>query len=132
MYSFQIELILKCMHTKCILFKINVHNHKRALSLIDTVPVYVLDRPGSLQPANRDESGKNSSAFIYSRQCYGPDPVWGKNLSRSVPVMLRSATVHYHCSATVCPGTSRCIPIHHGFARESATEPRCHYGESRK
>jgi len=32
-----------------------------------------------LANANRDESGRNSSAFIYSRQCYGPGPVWGTN-----------------------------------------------------
>jgi len=65
--------------------------------------------------ANRDESGRNSSAFIHSRQCYGPDPVLGKKWSRSVPVMLRFATVHSRCSpggATVCPDTPRLCPGH--------------------
>ena len=60
--------------------------------------------------ANRDESGRKSSAFIYSRQCYGPGPVWGTNWSRYVPVILRFATVHSRCrsgGATVCPGVSR-------------------------
>jgi len=82
--------------------------------------------------ANRNESGKNSSVFIYSRQCYEPDPVWGKTSSRYVPVMLRFATVHSRCSsggATVCPGASRYTTV---VSRESVAEPRCHYGESRK
>ena len=82
--------------------------------------------------ANRDESGRNSSAFIYSRQCYGPGPVWGTNLSRYVPVMLRFATVHSRCrsgGATVCPGVSRYTTV---LPRESAAEPRCHCGGSRK
>jgi len=80
--------------------------------------------------ANRDESGKNSCAFIYSRQCYGPDPVWGKNRSRSIPVMLRFACVHSRCSsggATVYPGASRYTTV-----LPRASEPRCNNGESRK
>jgi len=83
-------------------------NH--SISLLDTVPVYAPVRPGSLQHADRREPGRNSSAFIYSRQCYGPGPVWGTNLSRYVAVMLRFATVHSRCrsgGATVCPGVSR-------------------------
>ena len=82
--------------------------------------------------ANRDESGQNSSAFIYSRQCYGPGPVWGTNWSRYVPVMLRFATVHSRCrseGATVCPGVSRYTTV---LPRESAAEPRCHCGGLRK
>jgi len=82
--------------------------------------------------ANRDEPGRNSSAFIYSRQCYGPGPVWGTNCSRYVPVMLRFATVHSRCrsgGATVCPGVFRYTTV---LPRESAAEPRCHCGGSRK
>jgi len=53
----------------------------RHLSLVYTVPVYALVRHDSLKPADRgeeDDSRKNSSAFIYLRQCYGPAPVCGK------------------------------------------------------
>ena len=52
--------------------------------------------------------------------------------SRSVLVMLRFTAVHYRCSpgwATVCPGASRYIA---SLPRASATEPRRHFGESRK
>jgi len=55
-----------------------------------------------------------------------------KHSSRPVPVMLRFATVHSRCSsggATVCPGASLYTTV---LPRESAAEPRCHYGESRK
>jgi len=48
--------------------------------------------------ANRDESGRNSSAFIYFWQCYGPDPVWGKKwfgLRRCIP----------------CVEALRCVPV---------------------
>jgi len=62
--------------------------------------------PGVCPVANQDESWRNSSAFIHSRQYYGPDPVWGKKWSRSV----RGVTVSlpWTCSsclfATVLPG----------------------------
>jgi len=72
------------------------------------------------------------SAFIHSRQCYGPDPVWGKTWARSVNVLLRFATVHSRCSpggATVCPGVSRYATA---LPRAWAAEPWCQYGESRK
>jgi len=83
--------------------------------------MYATMRPGSLQP---NESGRNSSAFIYFRHCYGPDPVLGKNWSRSVPVMLRFATVYSRCSsggATVCPRAFRYTTV---LLRESAAKPR--------
>jgi len=82
-------------------------------SLVHTVSVYPRCAPAVCSHrtgAKRDESGRNSSAFIYSRQCYGPGPVWGTHWSRYVPVMLRFATVKSWCrsgGATVCPGASR-------------------------
>ena len=64
-FILQIELILKYMYGKCLLFKINVNNHTRALSLVHTVPVYAPVRPGSLQPADRGEPGRIGSEFEY-------------------------------------------------------------------
>jgi len=57
--------------------------------------------------ANQDELWRNSSAFIHSWQCYGPDPVWGKKWSRSVLVMLQFATVHSRCR----PEALRCVQV---------------------
>jgi len=58
--------------------------------------------------------------------------LFGKKWSRSVMGMLQFATVHSRCSpggATMCPATSRYATA---LPRASATEPRCHYGESRE
>ena len=64
-FILQIELILKYMYGKCILFKINVHNHTRALSLVHTVPVYAPVRSGSLEPADRGEPGRIGNELEY-------------------------------------------------------------------
>jgi len=59
-------MILKYMYGKCILFKINVHNHLSAFSLAHTVPVYASVRPGSLQPADRGEyENKSLERFLW-------------------------------------------------------------------
>ena len=57
--------------------------------------------------ANRDESRRNLSAFIYSRQCYGTDPVWAKidhGLFRLCYGLRR-------CIPGVAPEAQRCVPV---------------------
>jgi len=56
------------MYGKCILFKINVHNHSSAFSLVHTVPVYALVRPGSLQPADQGEYEKHNLLSVFLRE----------------------------------------------------------------
>jgi len=72
-----------------------------------------------------------TKAFIYSRQRYGPDTVWGKSWLRSVLVMLRFVTVHSWSSpggSSVCLGKPR---FHPGHRRQSPAVSRCLYGQSR-
>ena len=60
---------------------ISVPQCVRKLSLVHTVPVYAryVTAVCSRQTgANRDELWRYSSVFIYYRQCYEPDLVWGK------------------------------------------------------
>jgi len=90
--------------------------------------------------ANRDESWRNSSAFIHSRQRYGPDPVWGKMdhgpsrlcygfrrfISGVAPKALRCVPVRPD-TQWLCPGHRRQSPGVTTTSSGSRTaKPRCY------
>jgi len=79
--------------------------YKASFTLSRCTPRYV---PAVCSPrtgANRNESWRNSSAFIHSRQCYGTDPVWG-TWSRSWLCYGLAQFI-----TVVAPEALRCVPV---------------------
>jgi len=106
-------------------------HHTLTFSLVHIAAVYAPVGPDGLERTEANRAGIWVS--IYYRQCYGPDPVWGKKWSQSVPVMLRFATVHCRCSpvgATVCPAASRKATVLPRTPWRNRESPYLHLGHS--